>query len=558
MNAQCLSQAYAQAQQTFLPAGLGSTLTSMLVLAFALAILAAPFLVLTYDRNVRRLMRMREILPVSPTRPKTEALRESEALNDSPQNSTAAAAAGPDSGGGAVREARQRREQRVRQATFAAYVVFVALTGLVVPLARHEHAADRVGLFVLSAVSAGFPALTLTHPQGLPRTLLAGVGILVAGVLLWQVAQSANDPDPLTLEDALYTQLAVAMLYLASVHRLRPFVLPNTVLISLALAAFIASMFAYAPLMCLGDGSTPAAGEVGAARSLVLTSVLTGALVISGLLGLKLLDALAALQERGLFSDVSLIALFGVSMTAVLATLGLGHEPVSYVRAALTAAAWIGATATAYAVAMRSTSAPPDVSRSLLVLRVFSNDLRAERLLDVVQGRWRFVGPVRQIAGPDLARLNLDLYRYLKFATFRMAQMFLPGSVPAEEILARLHRRIDRDGRFHVSEVFCFDSAWRGAVEQLVRTSDAILLDIRGFTRARGGTAFEIGLLARLDCLGKVVAVGDATTDWNAFDALTHSGVGGQVLGARLTSGGRRLESECFETLLEVATNRQS
>jgi hypothetical protein len=68
--------------------------------------------------------------------------------------------------------------------------------------------------------------------------------------------------------------------------------------------------------------------------------------------------------------------------------------------------------------------------------------------------------------------------------------------------------------------LFCFNTAWRSAVEQSMNLSEVIVLDLRGFTRHREGTGYEIGLLAQGGLLPRVVAVRDAATRWPEVEAL--------------------------------------
>src|SRR5262249_15632926 len=165
----------------------------------------------------------------------------------------------------------------------------------------------------------------------------------------------------------------------------------------------------------------------------------------------------------------------------------------------------------------------PPGACSLLVLRVFSGSRRSERLLDQVQTRWRYAGPVLQIGGPDLARLNINPYQFAVFLGKRMHELFLPGEVTNERLLSALDLAPDREGRCRIVEVFCFESAWRSTVQALIETSDAILLDVRGFGPQRAGTGFELAQLVSRGRLDRTVVVGDAATDWSHFEALAGS-----------------------------------
>lgn len=104
-----------------------------------------------------------------------------------------------------------------------------------------------------------------------------------------------------------------------------------------------------------------------------------------------------------------------------------------------------------------------------------------------------------------------------------MHEAFLLGAMDQQKLAGQLDQFADREGRFRINEVFCLEGARRDTVGQLMRMSDAIVLDVRGFGRARQGVGFEIELLGRSRLLPRVLAVGDATTDWEQFDERIRS-----------------------------------
>jgi hypothetical protein len=146
-----------------------------------------------------------------------------------------------------------------------------------------------------------------------------------------------------------------------------------------------------------------------------------------------------------------------------------------------------------------------------------------------------------------LARLNINPYEFALFLGMRTHQLFLPGEVTKDRLLSGLDLAPDREGRFRIAEVFCFDSAWRSTVQTLIETSDAILLDLRGFGPQRAGTGFELAQLASLGRLGRTVIVGDATTDWSYFETL--AGSEAKTI-ARLDAQGPNLVDSCIAALL--------
>ncbi len=71
----------------------------------------------------------------------------------------------------------------------------------------------------------------------------------------------------------------------------------------------------------------------------------------------------------------------------------------------------------------------------------------------------------------------------------------------------------DRDLRFRVNDFFCYDDTWKMVLSRLVRESDAVLMDLRGFSRQNAGCVFELQELARMVPLERVVFVVDRRTD---------------------------------------------
>lgn len=187
------------------------------------------------------------------------------------------------------------------------------------------------------------------------------------------------------------------------------------------------------------------------------------------------------------------------------------------------------------------------------MLRVFARQRKQLRLLDELQSRWRYVGPVHQIGGPDLATTNVDPQECALFLVGRLHDLFLPAAASPAQLSNRLLAGADREGRYSISEVFCFNSAWQPTVEQLMYISEAILLDLRGLTPKRQGTSYELRILARTGLLDRVVAIGDEHTDWALADRLLiEEAQEPQHLGQRIV--GPELRADViFAQLLRVA-----
>ena len=82
-----------------------------------------------------------------------------------------------------------------------------------------------------------------------------------------------------------------------------------------------------------------------------------------------------------------------------------------------------------------------------------------------------------------------------------------------DQRLQHLDGNPDPDGRYRVNELCCQADTWRAAVVGLMDRADAVLMDLRDFSRKRAGCAFELQQLGqRIDTTRLVFAV-DASTD---------------------------------------------
>ena len=80
----------------------------------------------------------------------------------------------------------------------------------------------------------------------------------------------------------------------------------------------------------------------------------------------------------------------------------------------------------------------------------------------------------------------------------------------------------DRDLRFRVNEFFCYDDTWKMVLSRLVRDSDGVLMDLRGFSRQNSGCVFELHELSRLVPPERVVFV----VDWRTDETLLRATLG--------------------------------
>lgn len=160
----------------------------------------------------------------------------------------------------------------------------------------------------------------------------------------------------------------------------------------------------------------------------------------------------------------------------------------------------------------------------LLMLRVFALGRNSEQLFRQVATDWQYVGPMRLIAGPDLARATVEPDEFLTFAAGRLEDLFISARSQLER---RRHEGVrDRHGRYRVQEYLCFDDTWRPVVRQLIRDTDLVLMDLRGFVQGNDGARHELTLLASTGTLARTTLVVDGATDLAQVESAVIEGVG--------------------------------
>lgn len=504
------------------------------IIALLAAVLLAPWLRRAYSRRVQRYMGFRETAapPQAWWQRQARQWGAREAVVDEPLP---------------LAECMRLREARIRRATIAAWLALVLGSLLVAPFLEDMGAVDIAAMVLFAAILAAGPALVNLRPEGSKTMMLAGAAAVTAAALLLE--------QDLDAETVIVAAVLVGVLYLASVHRtMRAAVVPLTILCAGAMVGLALALLALTPAQCMSEGK-----EIPPSDWALFGGVLAAALgAFVGCLWLsaRVMDGLVRLVQRGWLSNISVTA--GSGMLIVVAVLVLATDSPSATPAVqgLLLAAWVALVGGAYAF-MLWRQPSPRKGRRLLMLRVFSRDRKAERLLDAVQARWQLAGPVLEIGGPDLVLLNLDIEEFIRFVNFRLHELFQPAAVAGDVLAQSLDLRPDREGRFRVNELFCFDTSWKAIVEQLLGLSDVVLLDLRGFNRERDGTAHEVERLAERGLLPRVVAVGDANTDWAYFDSrVAGRGPAGQTLAKRVDAKDPQALQQCLDALVERAESR--
>ena len=113
----------------------------------------------------------------------------------------------------------------------------------------------------------------------------------------------------------------------------------------------------------------------------------------------------------------------------------------------------------------------------------------------------------------EVARGRFEPDEFLDFLSGRLARGYISSDTDLDRRLAAPDPGPDGDGRYRVDEFFCRADTWQPTVTRLMAHSDLVAMDLRGFTSARKGCIFELGVLLETVPLGRVALLIDHTTD---------------------------------------------
>ena len=229
------------------------------------------------------------------------------------------------------------------------------------------------------------------------------------------------------------------------------------------------------------------------------------------LIGLSLLHQVAALNQQGKLSEQELFLdtwwliytiiqsiIFALGFQSLFLGLFVLLSFALYWLVKRMGFAWIPAP-----------SAPP---RRLLLLRVFGNSRRSERLFGQLQQAWNPIGVIELIAGTDLALHQVSPLDFISFLTGHLGNRF-EGSV--NNAVANLSKSSERlkDGSYPIHQYLCLSDKWHDTMRVLSFYCDAIVVDLREFNRERQGIRQELKTLSQEFRKRLVVFVIDSSTD---------------------------------------------
>jgi len=202
------------------------------------------------------------------------------------------------------------------------------------------------------------------------------------------------------------------------------------------------------------------------------------------------------------------------------------------------------------------------ISRTLLLLRVFSLGRRSESLFDQIARVWLRAGSINLIAGPDLVTATVEPHEFLDFLGGRLSRQFVSDEASLAERISHMDTEPDPDGRYRVNEFFCRADTWQITMQRLARGSDAVLMDLRSFSKSNQGCIYELQQLLNIIPLDRLTLIIENSTDrafldetlqtlWQQIDPASPNATGkGAVLQVLMVREQSRVERERVLPLL--------
>ena len=356
--------------------------------------------------------------------------------------------------------------------------------------------------------------VSLLTPTGRSRIIPVYVAIVLAFIGIALI----RNPDDLTVGQLVYlwffangpgTVLLLAFLN-RRVRAVGPLVLAFMV-VAVTGAVIIVSAVGDSQGILRGIAEIGSMLGLGAPAIFVLLFII--GFVIFGVLGWWLLRWLGRRYQKKRMSDQSisldaLWLLFGVAQSFTLVFEGWAWIFTGLVAlVAYKLALRIGFTA------LLREQGDSGKAKLLLLLRVFSLGQRSERLFDMISKVWLRIGSIGLIAGPDLVTSTVEPHEFLNFLGGRLSRQFIQGEADLEQRVSHMDTQPDPDGRHRVNEFFCRSDTWQMTMRRLVDRSDAVLMDLRSFSKNNQGCIYELQQLFNSIALNRVILVINDLTD---------------------------------------------
>ena len=104
----------------------------------------------------------------------------------------------------------------------------------------------------------------------------------------------------------------------------------------------------------------------------------------------------------------------------------------------------------------------------------------------------------------------------------QFSRQFIENEEDLQRRLMERDRQPDPDGRYRVNEFFCRQDTWQETMQKLSAVSNAVLMDLRGFSTDNQGCIWELEQLLSRVPLERVIFVVDETTDRSFLEEKLH------------------------------------
>ena len=412
---------------------------------------------------------------------------------------------------------RFRRATRTTASVYgAAGLVYAALMAIALGV---QSATLSLGAWLAYTVAFAWPVVLTVLLLDPPRRRRHSAAIVVGYVVLFLVGGAA--PGTGWFLFAIFFANVVAtfvglVVRARRIHAVAPLIGAVLTVVGAAL------LFAVAVTVFLGDSpATPGASSaMDFGTSLLLFGSLLALLAAGPLAAWFTLRLVAVWYGRKRTSDQGIeISALWLIFAGIQSTT-FGFADARWIIAGLVVfVAFSAAAAVGFRLLRRRATRVVQAPR-LLVLRVFALGRRSRRLFDRFTARWRHVGSVQLIAGPDLASSTVEPHEFLDFLRRRLGDRFLDSDDSIDRALGQLDTYPDPDGRYRTTDFFCRDHAWRLVFGRLAAESDVVLMDLRGFSPVNAGCTYEVSELLNIVPLQRIAIIVDGSTD-EAFLART-------------------------------------
>ncbi len=247
-----------------------------------------------------------------------------------------------------------------------------------------------------------------------------------------------------------------------------------------------------------------------ASNTLLIWHILSFAAMF--ILGWVIISRVRVLYVKKYINDLQLNADAMFIIFNIVYSLFISFGSITYALMSLLAFPICKLTGNLLFVLFRKDQAPGRAPRMLL-LRVFALADDSRNLFERLLRHWRYGGSVQMISGPDLATSTVEPHELLSFVSGKLKESFCDSE---DDILSKTQEfdnLPDLDSTYRVNEFFCRDNNWKIVVNQLIKKTDVVLMDLRSFSARFQGCRYEIETLVDTWNLEKTVFIVDHRTD---------------------------------------------